>query len=92
METGTNRQCMKVERDGTKTVGRNLCRSLFSPETSAIKKEGNGLRVHRLSVTVGMHQLLQCGCALDPEEDFSTILHTTHTSTLSKNTHLLKMV
>ncbi len=62
----------------------NLCRSLFSSETSAIKKEGNGLRVHGLAVTVCMHQLLQCGCALDPEENLSTILHITfsHTSTL----------
>jgi hypothetical protein len=31
-----------------------------------------------------MHQLLQCGCALDPEENLSTILHITfsHASTL----------
>jgi hypothetical protein len=56
-----------------------LCGSLFSTETPAIKKKSNGLRIHGLAVTVGMHQLLQCGCAFDPEEHLSTILQISHT-------------
>ena len=51
-----------------------LIGSLLSTKTTAIKQEGNGVHVHRLPVTVSIHQLLQLSASLDPEEHLISIL------------------
>jgi hypothetical protein len=57
------------------SVRTNLCRSLFSSKTSAIKEESDGMGIHRLAITISIHQLPQGGCALDSEENLTSILH-----------------
>ena len=51
-----------------------LIGSLLSTKTTAIKQEGNGVHIHRLPVTVSIHQLLQLSASLDPEEHLIPIL------------------
>lgn len=62
----------------------NLIWSLFSTETTPIKQESDGVEIHRLTVTVSGHQLLQLSGPLDPKKDFISILSITK-STKKKN-------
>ena len=57
------------------SVRTNLCRRLFGSKTSAIKVERDGMGIHRLAITISIHQLPQGGCALDLEENLTSILH-----------------
>jgi hypothetical protein len=47
---------------------------LLTTKPAAIKKECNGIHVHRLAVAIGVHQLLQLGGPLDTEEHLIAIL------------------
>lgn len=51
-----------------------LIRGLLTAKPAAIKKECNGIHVHRLAVAIGIHQLLQLGGPLDAEEHLVAIL------------------
>jgi len=51
-----------------------LIGSLLSTKTTPIKQESNGVHVHRLPVTVSIHQLLELSASLDPKENLVSIL------------------
>lgn len=53
---------------------KNLIRSLLGPEATTIKQEGNRVEVHRLPITVSIHELLQLCASLDPEKHLIPIL------------------
>ena len=57
------------------SVKTNLCRSLFSSKTSAVEEKSDGMGIHRLAITISIHQFPQGGCALDSEENLASILH-----------------
>lgn len=51
-----------------------LVRGLLTTEPTTIKQESNGVEIHRLTVAVGVHQLLQLCGSLDPEEHLIAVL------------------
>jgi len=53
----------------------HLIGGLLATKPAAIKQECNGIHVHRLAVTIGVHQLLQLGGPLDAEEHLISVLY-----------------
>uniref|UniRef100_A0A2P2KFD7 Small ubiquitin-related modifier 1-like n=1 Tax=Rhizophora mucronata TaxID=61149 RepID=A0A2P2KFD7_RHIMU len=51
-----------------------LIGSLLCTKSTTIKEKGNGVELHRLTITVGIHELLQLSASLDPEENLIPIL------------------
>lgn len=52
----------------------DLIWSLLCSKATTIKKKCNGVKIHRLSVTVSIHKLFQLSASLDPEENFIPVL------------------
>lgn len=52
----------------------DLIWSLLCSKATSIKQKSNGVQIHRLSVTVSIHELFQLGASLNPEENFIPIL------------------
>jgi len=53
---------------------------LLATEPTAVEKEGDGIEIHRLTVAVGVHQLLQLRGSLDSEEYLVAVLQNEGTS------------
>lgn len=48
--------------------------SLFSSESAPVKQECNRVELHRLTITVRIHEFPQLGASFDPKEHLITIL------------------
>lgn len=51
-----------------------LIRGLITPEPTTVEQKRDGIEIHRLAVTVGVHQLLELCGPLDAEENLVAIL------------------
>lgn len=53
----------------------HFIRCLLPTKSTSIKEKSNRLEIHRLSVTVCIHELFQLGAAFNSKEHFISILH-----------------
>ncbi|RDX62872.1 hypothetical protein CR513_58756, partial [Mucuna pruriens] len=63
----------KIKRE-MRWIHTNLIWSLLSSEATPIKQKGDRVEIHRLPVTVSIHELFQLSASLNPEENLIPIL------------------